>query len=250
MQRGGRFRGYLQERLDGVAPSRRLRLAAAEALIVELRGEGPLRVIDAACGDGLLSTALAKRHPEWQVVGLDNSEVLLAKARARAKAASLDNVSFQQADLTRPLPLGDQDVVIAIECLAEIPQDREAVRQMAEALRPGGLFVVHVPDRDWRPILPGSAATWRDEVRHGYAPEELRQLLREAGIEQVAVSPTYRSLAAIAQETRDRFRRSPLPLRAALSPFLLAAVWLERRGITWGRPSAMLASGSAPAAGE
>ena len=30
------------------------------------------------------------------------------------------------------------------------------------------LVAVQVPDRDWRPVLPGSATTWREQVRQGY----------------------------------------------------------------------------------
>ena len=34
-----------------------------------------------------------------------------------------------------------------------------ATAVFAEALRPGGLLLVHVPERDWRPVLRSSEAT-------------------------------------------------------------------------------------------
>jgi trans-aconitate methyltransferase len=240
-------RGGLEERLARTTPSRRLRLETAEEEITRSCGRGPLRVLDAACGDGLASLSLSGRHPDWQLVGMELRETLVSAAAARAQMRSLRNVTFEQADLTKPLPAGGFDVAMALECLAEIPDDRGALKQIAAALRPGGLLVVHVPDRDWRPLLPGSDATWRDEVRHGYGPAELEAMLREAGLTDVRVTPTYRSLAAMAQEVRDRFRPAPLLLRAALAPLLMAAVALERRGLTWGAANAMLATGRAHA---
>jgi SAM-dependent methyltransferase len=252
MLRRGRFwqlretvGGVLEERLARVTPSRRLRLGMAEKEIVRNCGQGRLRVLDAGCGDGLLSLTLAERHNDWELTGMELREELVSGAKARAEMRSLANVRFRQADLTKPLPAGDFDAAIAVECLAEIPEDREALAQIAAALRPGALLVVHVPDRNWKPVLPGSDATWRDEVRHGYEPAELEEMLRQAGLTAVRVTPTYRSLASLAQELRDRLRPAPLVLRIIFAPLLLAAVALERRGLTWGSPNAMLATARA-----
>jgi SAM-dependent methyltransferase len=252
MLRRGRFwqlretvRAVLEERLARATPSRRLRLAMAEEEIVRNCGRGRLRVLDAGCGDGLLSLALAARHSDWELVGMELREDLVSAATARAEMRSLGNVSFRQADLTKPFPATGFDVAIAVECLAEIPEDRQALAQIAAALRPGGLLVVHVPDRDWKPVLPGSEATWRDEVRHGYELTQLEEMLHQAGLTEVEVTPTYRSLASLAQEVRDRLRPAPLLLRAIFAPLLLAAVALERRGLTWGSPNAMLATARA-----
>jgi trans-aconitate methyltransferase len=234
-ERGGllaTIRGGLEERLALMAPSRRLRLALAESAVSSFAGDGALRVLDAGCGDGLLSLSLAKRHPRWRILGIDFSE-----------GRALGNVAFRQADLTKPLPERDFDVVMAIECLTEIPQDGQAVRVMADALRPGGLFVVQVPDKRWKPILPGSPGVWRNEVRHGYTAEALAAMLAEAGLDRVDVRHTFRATAAVAQEVRDKVKASHLAVRVALFPLLAFAVRLERWGITWGAAKALLATG-------
>lgn len=236
------LRAVLEERLALMAPARRLRLALAEGEVVRRSGgEGRLRVLDAGCGDGLLSLAMAKRHPRWSLVGVDLREDMLAGARERAVARALPNARFVAGNLEQPLPERERDVVLAVECLSEIPDDRQALRMMRAALAPGGLLVVQVPERDWRPVLPGSSGTWREQVRQGYTAEELEAALREAGFEAVQVQPTYRSLAAAAQEVRDRIKDRGLLVRLLAFPFLAAAVRLERRGLTWGRPNALLA---------
>jgi SAM-dependent methyltransferase len=237
----------LEERLALMAPSRRLRLAEADRVVKQDSDGRPLRLLDAGCGDGLLSLAIAKLHPDWSILGIDVNPSLLAGARERARMRSLDNVDFVAANLTEELPRTGFDVVLALECLSEIPDDEAALRTMATAISPGGLFVAQVPDRRWTPILPGSAATWREEVRHGYDSEELIRLLSAAGLEKIEIRPTFRSITMVAQEIRDRIKSAPVLLRALAFPFLLAAVRLERWGLRLGRPNALLVTAQRPA---
>lgn len=241
----GKLRALLEERLALMAPARRLRLREAERALGD-HGGRPLRLLDAGCGDGLLTLALAKRHPEWTLVGVDLRDDLLDGARRRARGRGLGNVEFQAADLLRPLPVNGFDAVVAVECLSEIPDDEAALRTMFEAAAPGALLAVQVPDRDWRPVLPGSATTWREQVRQGYTRQELEALLAKTGLERVEAHGTYRSLAAAAQEIRDRIKGASVWVRLLAFPFLAAAVRLEHLGVSWGRPNAIFASGRRP----
>jgi trans-aconitate methyltransferase len=224
-----------------MAPARRLRLKLADEALSAYAAGRPISVLDAGCGDGLLSLALAKRHPDWTLVGVDLREDMLAGARARAKGRGLDNVSFEPADLLKPLSISGFDAATALECLSEIPDDEGALRTITAALAPGGLLAVQVPDRDWRPVLPGSPTTWREQVRQGYTREQLTAVLERSGLRVIELKGTYRSLAAAAQEIRDRIKGSALPIRVAAFPALSAAVWLEQLGATWGRPNAIAA---------
>jgi SAM-dependent methyltransferase len=239
-------RGAVEERTALMAPSRRLRLALAERAIVAYAGEKPVRVLDAGCGDGLLALALASRHPGWELTGVDLRETLLVGARERAANRDLTNAEFVAADLTRPLPVYGFDAVMALECLNEIPDDRAAIASIAAALAPGGLFVVQAPHREWKPVLRNSDPTWRDEVRHGYDEEELRDVLSAAGLERIEVEPTYRSTASLAQELRDRVKDRSLAARTALFPAMVAAVRLERWGLTGGAANALFAVARQP----
>lgn len=240
----------LEERIALMAPSRRLRMSLAEQAIDRFAGDGAVRILDAGCGDGLVTLALAKRHPGWTIVGMDLSGDLLSGARERARNRGLANVSFTETDLTRALPEGGFDAVMALECLSEIPDDRAALAAMSGALRPGGLFVVQVPDRDWKPVLGGSSPVWRHEVRHGYSAAEIEGILAGAGVEQVEISPTYRTTAALAQELRDRIKDRSLALRTAAYPAMLAAVRFERWGLTGGVANAHFAVARQPLASD
>ena len=218
-----------------------MRLDLADAAVAAAAGDGPLRVLDAGCGDGLGTLALARRHAAWDLVGVDLRDDLLDGARARARARRLENVQFACADLTQPLPVDGFDVVLAIECLTEIPDDGAALAAMAAALKTGGVFVVHVPELSWTPFLPGSDPTWREEVRHGYTGDELTAALERVDLDVLEVRPTFRVTAVAAQDLRDRVKGAPLLVRAAAFPAFAAAAALERRGVTGGRPRALLA---------
>jgi SAM-dependent methyltransferase len=239
---------HAEERLALMAPARRLRLALADRAASTYAQGRPIRLLDAGCADGLLSLALARKHQDWAVTGVDMREDLLSGARARAKGRGLANAGFEVADLMLPLPGSGYDVVAALECLSEIPDDARALRTIADAVLPGGLVVIQVPEREWAPVLPGSEATWRDEVRHGYGPEEIAAKVREAGLEVFEVRMTYRALAAATQELRDRIKNAALPIRLLAFPFLATAVRLERWGLTWGRANAIFVLARRPAA--
>ena len=222
-----------------LAPARRLRFALALEALEAFAAGRALRVLDAGCGDGAFAEAIARRHPGWSVVGADVADELLD--RGRAALAGLPNVELVHADLTGDLGTGVYDAVASIESLEEIPDDGAALRRMVAALRPGGLFVAHVPELDWKPALPGSEAIWRNEVRHGYEAGELASRLRELGLEDVHVEGTSRSLVRAAQELRDRVPQQRPGLRAAVSSALAFTVPLERAGLSWGRGRSLFA---------
>ena len=132
---------------------------------------------------------LARQHSDWQIVAADFDDDMLDRGRHRRENEGLRNIEFVRADVTDDLGSEEFDVVLAVECLSEIPDDDAALRAMARALRPGGRFFAHVPHRDWLPVLPGSPRTWRLEVRHGYGVEELDREA-EAGGAHGGFNPT------------------------------------------------------------
>jgi SAM-dependent methyltransferase len=233
--------------LDGrarlLAPARRLRCRLVAEALERFAAGRHLHVLDAGCGDGAFAEWIARRHPAWTIVGVDLGDDLLDRARRTHPP----NVEFVHADLTEDLGTEAYDAVAAIECLEEIPEDTQALQRMITALRPAGLLVAHVPEHEWKPVLRGSATTWRHEVRHGYDRAELAARLTDLGLEDVQIGSTCRGLVRLAQELRDRVSSRRPVLRAVVSFALLGAVWLERRGLTWGPGRALIVSARRPA---
>ena len=240
-------RERLERRIRHLPPARRLRFRLARRSLERFAGDRALSVLDAGAGEGILALAIDRRHPSWTVVAADAREEALQQARRNADREGVANVRFEQLDLTRPLPAAAYDAVLALEALEEISDDEAAVASLAGALRPGGLLLVHVPERDWEPVLRGSERTWKDEVRHGYSRHELVALLERHGLEVGCVLPTTRGTVRLAQEIRDRIKTARLSLRAVAYPALTAALWLERVGVTWGPARALYAEARKPA---
>lgn len=226
--------------LRHLAPARRQRWSLAMAA---LRAYGPGAggiFLDAGCGDGLFTARLARSDRTRRILAADLSEAAVHAAAAERRRLGLANVLVVRTDLTRAVFGPRFDVVFALECLSEIPDDAAALRTMAGALRPGGLLVAHVPLADWRPVLPGSADRWRHEVRHGYHPDHFAECLRAAGLRMSAIRFTQRNVITAAQELRDRWKAAHRVAQAALYPAMAAASVLDTAGLTWGPPRGAL----------
>ncbi len=117
------------------------RLAGEEVLLDALPAE-PRRVLDLGCGDGRLAArVLETRASVEEVIGVDSSPPMLARARARF--ADDDRVDIREGDLRDPIAeLGQFDAIVsgfAIHHLSDEGKQR-LFGAVADQLRPGGLF--------------------------------------------------------------------------------------------------------------
>jgi len=95
-----------------------------------------LRILDAGCGTGNYSLELARRG--HTVVGVDNSESMLE--RARKKSSGVENVAFIEHNLTQPLPFGDGefDAAVSTMVLYALPDPGSALEELRRTTREGG----------------------------------------------------------------------------------------------------------------
>ena len=96
------------------------------------------RILDVATGTGLVAFALAARGAE--VVGLDQSEDMLAGARARqARAGSPGQVSFVRGEAEQlPFPDDSFDALTFTYLLRYVDDPQATLAELARVLRPGG----------------------------------------------------------------------------------------------------------------
>lgn len=239
MRVGASVRARLSRELRDLPPGRRLRLRLAVDVAERCFGDRQqVRVLDAGSEEGLLCLELARRRPTWTLVAADLAMGALLQGRRWAGAEHL-RIHFVRCDLQRPIAIAAYDLVVALESLAEVPDDRAALSSMAAALRPGGLLIAQVPTSDWTPVLRSAERTWRREVRHGYDAAQLTAVLEELGFAVELLHATFHRLVAFAQDLRDRAKHRRRWVQLALLPVMAAAVGIERRGYTWGRPRAL-----------
>ena len=131
-------------------------------------------ILDVGCGDGLFF----ERLEEFGAVveGLEPDATLVADPRWRSQI--------------RTLPLGPgacdagaSDLVLMLDVLEHIADDRDALRAVRDALSPGGFLLLTVP---------ALAALWSrhdeaNEHHRRYGPMGLREVLEASGLEVVTL---------------------------------------------------------------
>ncbi len=115
------------------------------ALVAEVSGMPPGRVLDVGCGEGADAVWLARQG--WEVVALDVSRVALDRAAAHAAEAGVE-VEWVHAGLVEAdLPDWSFDLVSAQYPALLATADDVAEHALVDAVAPGGvLLVVHHAD--------------------------------------------------------------------------------------------------------
>jgi ArsR family transcriptional regulator len=155
---------------------------AVEAAILRAVGEGPFqRVVDLGTGSGRMLTLLGKKAR--MSVGLDLSQNMLNIARTNVSKAGLDKVELRHGDIfaTR-LPQQSADLVLVHQVLHYLADPAAAVAEAARLVMPGGRLLII-------DFAPHELEHLREEHQHrrlGFADEEMRRWLSEAGLTPAA----------------------------------------------------------------
>ena len=158
----------------------------------------PLDVLEIGCGIGGVLREL-RSIPNLRLTGAEVSLEGLSFARA-----SVPGVEFIQLDATS-LPFREEfDVIGAFDVLEHIDADETVMQQVHQALRPGGVFVITVPQFQWM---------WstHDELfkhKRRYNRRLLAARLEPAGFKVIYVSSFVTALFPLMMAAR-LFARNP-----------------------------------------
>jgi SAM-dependent methyltransferase len=153
------------------------------------------RVVDLGCGNGQVTRLAARRA--GSAIGVDLSAPMLAKARARAEAEGVVNVSFEEGDV-QVFPFGESTFDAAISRFAVMffADPVAAFVNVRRALRPGGrlafLCMTELAGTDlgavfgsMAPFLPMPTGDDGTGPTSFADPGRTRAVLAEAGFEDV-----------------------------------------------------------------
>jgi demethylmenaquinone methyltransferase/2-methoxy-6-polyprenyl-1,4-benzoquinol methylase len=102
----------------------------------------PDRILDQACGTGILTLAIARAFPGCQVTGVELRDEYLNIARDKARSAGMENVRFLLGRAEEVMVEGGLDCITS-SYLAKYAELEPLIANAEKMLRPGGLLIVH-----------------------------------------------------------------------------------------------------------
>lgn len=221
--------------LDGSAPELYERYLVpaittkwADDLVGRARPAAGEKVLDVACGTGIVARVASRRMRQGRVVGLDLNGGMLAVARTvLSEGAPIDFIEGSALEL--PFDTGTFDVVLCQLGLQFFPDQKRALHEMRRVLSPTGRLALSVyspiertPGANAfalaldRVLGPGASQIKRGE--HSFnLPEELRDLSTDAGFVKVEVRSVVQQIAFPSVLDYVRFQLLATPMAALMS---------------------------------
>lgn len=106
-----------------------------------------LRVLNAGCGSGEMSSLLAQRA-SWHIDAIDIDPEAIRLSQQIKESQGLANITVTRASI-EDHPGRDYDVIISNDVLEHIENDTLAMEKLSEMLVPGGILCISVPALQW-----------------------------------------------------------------------------------------------------
>lgn len=165
-------------------------------------GFEPKNICDCGIGTAAFGLALAQTiNSNVNIVGVDLSPEMLQTAQAKLAKAHIQHQVCRSDVRTLPFENSVFDTVISAHMLEHLPNPREGLKEMFRVLRPGAPLILVVT----RSGILGSLIQWRWGNRC-FSPNELINLMKEAGFSNFKVIPFPLGLARFTSSAYIGFR--------------------------------------------
>jgi SAM-dependent methyltransferase len=162
----------------------------------KLKQEGfePERIADAGSGFGQYVHYLSRNYPEAVITGLDIKQEQVDDCNLFfAKLGKQALVTFLYADLTQMDSKEEYDLILSVDVMEHIEDDRGVMKNLYQALRTDGYLFISTPsDQGGSDVHHEHDTSFIDEhVRDGYGVEEIKEKLEGAGFSDIEVRYSY-----------------------------------------------------------
>lgn len=165
-----------------------------ELNILKKGGFTPAQIADAGSGFGQYVYYLSMRYPQAHITGLDIKQEQLDDCNHFFSHIKGDKkVIFKYADLTKLEEQEEWDLLLSVDVMEHIEDDRTVFHHLYKGLKPGGILLISTPsDQGGSDVHHEHDESFIDEhVRDGYAVTEIDEKLREAGFSDIQIKYSY-----------------------------------------------------------
>jgi ubiquinone/menaquinone biosynthesis C-methylase UbiE len=120
------------------------RISRSPVVVQHLHLQPGMTVLDIGCGPGRVTIPLARQvGPQGEVVAMDIQPGMLRLNQEKAQAANLTNIRFLQGGVGEgKLERNLADRAVLVTVLGEIREQEAALKEIYDALKPGGILSV------------------------------------------------------------------------------------------------------------
>lgn len=180
-------------------------------IVTELNLKGTEKILDCGCGEGFYTLVLSELYPNVQIVAFDHDKEIISKAKKWI--GSRPNVTWLSSEIQDGLPFNNNefDCVIFSEVLEHLPDDVNALKEVARLTKKGGLVAITVPSANypflWDPLnfirehiglghFSGSnqflGGVWSWNHLRLYTPQSLELLIKNAQLKTIKMKANVR----------------------------------------------------------
>lgn len=150
-------------------------------------------LLDAGCGFGQYDRFILDRFKSVTVKAVDVKESYLKDCRSFFSGTGRgERVRFEQVDLLTFDQKESFDMILCVDVLEHIEEDRKVLVNLRASLKPGGVILIHSPSHLSEEDADEGEGSFVDEhARSGYSRSELTEKLQTAGLKPLEINYTY-----------------------------------------------------------
>jgi len=189
--------------------------------------------LDAGCGPGLFTFFIAERFPEAHISGYDISPKDIDLCNKNKIRKEINNTTFEPIDLRNLYETENYDFVFSIDVLEHIRGNLVVLRNIYNALEPGGIFYLAMPyEPGHRHLLPcrynKNYIDWakREHIGEQYNLSTITKLLCQLGFTVLDARYTFGFWGKLAWEL-DMMTENHRTIQRMLKPLIFGCGYLD-----------------------
>ncbi len=152
-----------------------------------------IQVLDAGSGFGQYVDFMARKYPKWHITAIDVKAEEVEACQTYFLKKGMNNVDFQVQDLVRYVLPDQYNLILSVDVMEHIEQDREVFFNFYKSLKKGGMLLISTPsDMGGSDVTKDTDHSFIGEhVRDGYSKSDLKEKLESAGFQRIKIDYTY-----------------------------------------------------------